>query len=522
MERSFKAEEQQRVLNALMRIGLEDLPLNEQLECILEEVLAHSPLDLLPQGGIFLVEGDSLVLQATRALPEGVRILCARVPLGRCLCGRAAQSGRIEFASSIDERHEHRYEGMSAHGHYTVPIRSGERLLGVMVLYLREGHRRDRREERFLLAVADTLAMIIERKRAEEALRASEAKFRGLFENVFEGVYQTTPEGRLLMANPALVHMLGYDSEEEVLEADVRDFYADPKDRELFKRRLEEEGELRNAEFVLKRKDGRKIVVLENARVVRDEHGRVLYYEGMLTDITERAELERLKAEFIAMISHDLRSPLTSIKGYVDLLLSGDAGPLSEGQRRLLEIIAQNTTRLTNLVEDLLEIERLESGGVELKRVEVDLHELLQEVAESFRLSVEDKGLKLKVELASGLIVLGDRERLAQVFANLLSNAIKYTPEGEVCLRAYRDEEGCAVVEVSDTGIGLTPEETEQVFERFFRSSHEYARRAGGSGLGLAIAKTLVTQHGGEISATGRPGKGSTFTVRLPLLKPRP
>jgi len=171
-EELTKSHQNQKVLNTLLEISLKPIPLEEQLECALDAILATPWLPMQPKGGIFLVEDepDVLVLKAHRGLAPALLGMCARVPFGRCLCGRAAASNEIQFADCVDDRHETRYEGISPHGHYNVPILSEDRVLGVIVLYLEEGHCRDERELAFLEAVANTLASLIERKRAEEEL----------------------------------------------------------------------------------------------------------------------------------------------------------------------------------------------------------------------------------------------------------------------------------------------------------------------------------------------------------------
>lgn len=170
IERSYQT---QGVLDSLLHISLEEIPLKEQLERFLDAILSVPFLPLMSEGGVFLIEDkpDVLVLKANRHLPVSLQGMCAKVPFGRCLCGRAAASRQIQFADRLDERHENRYEGLTPHGHYNVPIISRDKLLGVLVLYLQEGHRQKKQEVEFLQAVADTLAGVIERKGAEEALK---------------------------------------------------------------------------------------------------------------------------------------------------------------------------------------------------------------------------------------------------------------------------------------------------------------------------------------------------------------
>jgi signal transduction histidine kinase len=197
-------------------------------------------------------------------------------------------------------------------------------------------------------------------------------------------------------------------------------------------------------------------------------------------------------------------------------MLGGDTGELNEEQREFLRIIVNNSTKLAELISNLLDVQRMESGELELKLEELQLDKLLRRVAEAFRATTEEKGLSFEVDIEEGLTVRADGDRLAQAFSNLISNAVKYTEEGSVMVRAGKEDRK-AMIEVEDTGIGMSQEEIEQLFTRFFQADGTYIRRAGGTGLGLFLAKAIVDRHGGKISVKSEPGMGSTFTVILPL-----
>jgi two-component system phosphate regulon sensor histidine kinase PhoR len=241
----------------------------------------------------------------------------------------------------------------------------------------------------------------------------------------------------------------------------------------------------------------------------------------VLRDATREAEADRVKADFISTVSHELRTPLTSVRGYVDLLLAGDAGPISETQREFLGIVARNAERLTTLISDLLDIEKLQSGRIAIKRETVDLRDVLQGVLQTFGVTAKQKGLALEADLGEAPRVLGDPDRLTQVFANLVSNAIKYTREGSVAVR-LEAAAGAARVEIKDSGIGIAPEDKPRLFQKFFRAENPHTRSVAGTGLGLAIAKTIVEKHGGSIEVESEQGRGSTFTVVLPAAPAQP
>jgi signal transduction histidine kinase len=231
----------------------------------------------------------------------------------------------------------------------------------------------------------------------------------------------------------------------------------------------------------------------------------------------ELRELGRLKDDFVSLVSHELRTPLTAISGFVEILLAGSAGPLTDDQRRYLGVVERNGRRVIAIVDDLLFLANAEVGAVELARGRVDVRDLVGDAAESAGPAAAAKGLSLTTRLDGALPVAADRDRLGQVLDNLVSNAVKFTPEGgTVELRARRDGAD-AVLEVADSGIGVAAHELPQLFERFYRTAA--ARSAGipGTGLGLAIARAIVASHGGTIAAESEPGAGTTFRVRLPL-----
>jgi CheY-like chemotaxis protein/anti-sigma regulatory factor (Ser/Thr protein kinase) len=235
----------------------------------------------------------------------------------------------------------------------------------------------------------------------------------------------------------------------------------------------------------------------------------------IVRDVTERKVAERLKDEFVATVSHELRTPLTALRGHIELVLDGDAGPVTDLQRRFLEIATQGADRLGALINDLLDVARIEAGKVQLRRELVDLAEVLREVAATFRNEAERRGLTLRENLGSLPPLVGDRARLVQVFGNLVSNAIKYTTKGEVAIEA-RPVYGAVEVLVRDTGIGMAPENQRQLFTRFYRGRDPAGPDPGGTGLGLVIAKGIVEGHGGTIAVESERGAGTTLRVALP------
>jgi signal transduction histidine kinase len=258
----------------------------------------------------------------------------------------------------------------------------------------------------------------------------------------------------------------------------------------------------------------RAALAIENSRLYAQE--RRLRQE--LEDLNQKVqEANRLKTEFVTVVTHELRSPLTSIAGYLDLLLEDEGREGAEAREAYLQIVKRNADRLLALINDLLDIARLEAGKLELKRVPLDLKGLIQEVSGALRHQIEAKGQHLHLDLAAPLpVVTGDPERLTQILLNLVSNAHKYTPPGGSITVATRAEGAGVCIAVQDTGIGLSSEEQQQLFTKFFRAQHPLVREAAGTGLGLAIARALVDLHGGTLTVVSAPGQGSTFKIILP------
>jgi signal transduction histidine kinase len=267
-------------------------------------------------------------------------------------------------------------------------------------------------------------------------------------------------------------------------------------------------------------------LVFELERVRRDEvlaRNEAESVQRLLAEQNERLrELDHAKDEFLSLVSHDLRTPLTSIVGYLELLLDEDAdtGTLTDVQRRFLTTVDRNSKRLITLVNDLLFVARLQAGREPIGHERCDLGEITTRTIEMIRPEADAKDLELTLSVEPMPPVTGDSERLARVVENLLSNALKFTPAGgRISVRVGADT-AFATIEVADTGIGIPEEEKEQLFDRFFRASTATKLEIQGTGLGLYMAKSIVTAHKGRISVESEVGTGTTFRVEIPLDSP--
>jgi signal transduction histidine kinase len=236
-------------------------------------------------------------------------------------------------------------------------------------------------------------------------------------------------------------------------------------------------------------------------------------------DVTERRAVQQLKDEFIALASHELRTPLSSVLGYLEIVLEdgGQLGMLTDQQRHFLGVAERNAQKLVRLVGDLLVVGRADAGRLGLERTEVDLAAVARECGESARRGADERAIALSVRAAAPLHCVADHARIGQVIDTLLSNALKFTPPGGRVELSAGVRDGEALIQVTDTGIGIAPEEQERLFERFFRTSAATREAIPGTGLGLAISRMIVGAHGGRIWFESEEGRGSTFCVALPL-----
>jgi PAS domain S-box-containing protein len=371
-------------------------------------------------------------------------------------------------------------------------------------------------------------------RQQSEKLEASERRFRSLFENVAEGVYQSTEDGKILEANPALVSMLGYESLQELKAIDIaKDLYVDAGDRESVQRMLSEEGAVSGRELRLRRKDGTVITVLENARAVRGPDATIAHYEGTLTDISQLKQAEetltqardqalhvsKMKSEFLANVSHEIRTPMNGVIGMADLL---SETALTSEQREYADAVRRSAHYLLNIINDILDFSKIEAGRLELEAIDFDLRESIEDVVELLADKAQEKGLELFAQIDPRMPgrFVGDPYRIQQVVTNLVGNAIKFTANGDVILRVRHESGGTwpkLLVEVEDTGIGVPEEMRNRLFQPFTQADGSTTRRFGGTGLGLAISRQLVELMGGKISM--RPGaeRGSVFCFELPL-----
>ena len=381
---------------------------------------------------------------------------------------------------------------------------------------------------------------IRERRQAEDALRDSEAKYRSIFENAAEGIFQTSQEGRLITANPAMAKMLGYKSPEDIISSITNlktQLYVHPERRDQLRELMERDGFIKNFEADYYKKDGSIINVCLNGHLVRDEQNNSLYYEGMIEDITQKKRSEELKiakesaeaatrakSDFLANMSHEIRTPMNAIIGLTELAMKTE---MTAKQQDYLSKIQLSSHSLLGIINDILDFSKIEAGHLELENSEFKLDNVLDNISDIFSSKIAEKGIEMILSIADNVpgILIGDSLRLSQVLINLANNALKFTEKGEVVIKVSllkKDKQQARLrFQVSDSGIGISKEYLPDLFKSFTQADSSTTRKYGGTGLGLTICRQIVLMMGGEIWAESKPGKGTDiyFTAGFALKK---
>jgi PAS domain S-box-containing protein len=400
-------------------------------------------------------------------------------------------------------------EGMVAFAGY--PLVFQDRTVGVVGIFAKK--RLSEGALKSLESVADEITVGIERSRSSERLQKSEEMLRGLVEESLSGAY-IIQDGKLKYINQAVADIFGYSIEElkNVWLEGVCHAEDYAKEEDINAKLLS--GEIPNVRFEARRqrKDGRE-VILECIRWKTEYEGRPAVI-GTALDITERKRLEREKMDFLAMVTHDFKSPLTNILGYSELLLETSRDPAAG---EMAEAILRGGRRLSRMVDDFLFHSRLESGIAVIEKEPSDLKGLLKGICEEYALQAQKRGLSFSLELPYNLPEISiDRKLMERAVSNILQNALSYTPQGgKVNVKAEMPGGGIAAITVSDTGPGIPAEMQTKVFDKYFRSPRTAGTR--GTGLGLSVVKLVADVHGGNVEVSCPEGRGCTFRILLPV-----
>jgi PAS domain S-box-containing protein len=423
-----------------------------------------------------------------------------------------------------------------------VPLMLGDDVLGALILADAKPALFNNEHLRLVSAAASQVAQAVsnaelyrliweQAERVGNMLRAqqTEASERtAILEGIADGVVVVNTEGQIIVANRAAEEILSvpanYLTGKSVQQFSVSTTSKDSSVlglswiKEWISRPWEQlVGQVFEEQYEAERRtvNVRLSVVQMPAPASADE---ILGAVALFRDISREVQADRAKIEFISTVSHELRTPLTSIKGYTDLLLMGAVGETNDAQRRFLNIVKSNVDRLSSLVGDLLDISRMESGRIRLEIEPIELDQVLAQVISSMRGQFATSKITLTSDIPTNLpLISGDRKRLTQVISNLMENTCRYTLAGGKAHLAVNINAGEVQIDISDTGIGISPEDQKHVFERFYRGDHPVVKERQGTGLGLSIVRSIVEMHGGKIWLTSALGEGSTFSFTLPI-----
>lgn len=410
------------------------------------------------------------------------------------------------------------------------PVMSKNRVLGIIVVGSRWLHRFRKREIELLMAFGSQLGAALENAELYQDVTKSKAYIENLVENAADLIITTDLDDRILTWNRGAAVLFGY-GKDEVIGKHLSILLPPERFHELeeMRAKVEISGGLRDIEVRSKRKDGAMIYLSLSVSPIRDVEGKIVGFLRIAKDITEKKryerrlkDLDKMKSDFVSNVSHELKTPLTSIKGSVDNMLDGLTGALNEKQIRYLARIKSNTDRLSRLINDLLDLSRIEAGRVEVRRASLPLTALAEEVAEHLKQLAAEKLIRIEVPPPDPqMTVWADRDKVTQVLMNLIGNAVKFTPQdGKVIIAIEKNGNDYIQISIADNGPGIRPEEADKIFSKFYQVANVDKQKPQGSGLGLAISKALVEMHGGKIWVESKLGRGSTFYFTLPAQQP--
>ncbi len=388
----------------------------------------------------------------------------------------------------------------------SVPLFVGERVTGVLTVGRRSASQPFSEHHVHLLStLADSAAIAIENARLYWQADSERAKLDTILREIEDAVIVTDADFRLLLVNNAA--RASFNLTDAALGQLLADVIPMQAVTDLFDQRK------------LRSQAWRADIVLSDGRTLQGQLSVLsgIGYGAVLHDITQLKELDKIKSEFVSIVSHDLRTPLTAIRGYVELLPR--VGPLNDQQRDFVARVEYSMTNIVSLISDLLDIGRVEAG-VDWEMKPLALDAIVREAIEELQSAAATTHHQLTAQLTPLPSVLGNARRLRQVVNNLVSNALKYTPDGgQISVTARADGE-FLFVQVRDTGIGIALDDQRHIFDKFYRVRSEATERINGSGLGLSIVKAIVEKHNGRVWVESEPGHGSTFTVVLPKYQP--
>ncbi len=503
-------------LNRIARTVGSTLDRDEVLRQVIQELNRSFHVEA---GSILLVDPERSDLFFVTTLEGGMeRFLDVRIPIGVGIVGYVAQTGEPTVVN--DPANDPRfYSKVSSDVGFTnrniicVPLISRDRVIGVIELLNKQGGDFDQDDLDRLQGIAATVAVAIENAGLYQQTEEERGRLTAILISTADAIVVTDAQERVLLINPAAAQAFGLVPQcctgrpfsEALTHQGLRDLFA----------RAQHIDHPFTDELTVQPKEGSPQTFYANIAPVRAAGGLTLGHVAVMQDITTLKELDKMKSEFVSVVSHDLKTPLTAIRGFADL--TAMTGSLSEQQRDFILRIKDITREMAAMISDLLDIGKIEAG-IEMEKVPCNLLALAREVLSGLEFRAKEKDITVELEAVEPVPdVMGDPGRLKQVLMNLVGNAIKYTPEGGHVWVRIGPEDGRLIAAVKDTGIGISARDQKQLFQKFYRVRTEQTAHIEGTGLGLAIVRSIVEHHGGRIWVESEPGKGSTFAFSLPV-----
>ncbi|MBN2282033.1 MAG: response regulator [Candidatus Marinimicrobia bacterium] len=412
---------------------------------------------------------------------------------------------------------------------YGIPLHYANKITAIFILAL--PHEINEKTRKMVMSFTDQASTAILRRKSEAELQRSENRYRNIFLNAPVGIYRTTPEGRIEMANEALIKMLGYKNLEDLQTVNLEGLAEYDRKQYISKLKANRDTMI-GYETLWTQKNGQKIHIRENSHAYYNDQKELIYLEGTVEDISRQKETEKMlkeavkaaeyanraKSEFLANMSHEIRTPLNAIIGFSELLTGMISDPV---QNSYVSSIKTSGKSLLTLINDILDLSKIEAGKFSIEYDAVNLRDILREIELIFQKNIADKNLGFSIQFSEEMpeYLMMDETRLRQVLINIVGNAIKFTEEGLVRISAgISNPQGNKVdleIAVTDSGIGIPLEDISSIFESFKQKEGQSNRRYGGTGLGLSISKKLIEMMNGKIYVESLLGKGSTFTVSI-------
>lgn len=518
------------IVDGLLEISkaiVEEKELNRALEMIAERAAAAVKAELTAVG---LIDWRSKELHYVQSFGKlANKITGARQPLThsiRTLVNRNGTPVVINDVSADGRVPDEVVAEWGIRSLLIVPMKIRRRIIGALMAANRQGGHFAARDLRVFETIANHGAAAIahaemhhKAKTALNNLEAEKAKLEAVLAHLGDGVVVCDADGKVVIMNMAAEIITGL-KQSDCIGQYVWELHP-PVFRGEARRVIQLMGESQPDSGAFWEQNikmpGNKIVRI-HIRPVFLKTGVFLGTATIMQDITEHVALDEAKSEFVSTVAHELRTPLTALKGSLSLVLGGAKGPVDAGQAELISIAQNNCDRLIRLVDDMLDVAKMETGHLRMEMDIVSVQERVLEAVKHLRHFAEERGIRLIVKImGKPPSVVGDGDRIEQVATNLIANAIKFSPEGTQVEIRIRQSHGHVRVSVKDEGPGIPPDAQKKIFDKFYQLDGHVWKKDGGVGLGLAISKGIVERHGGTISLKSTLGKGSTFTFALPI-----